>query len=183
MRIAAIAATLVLAAPLVLSAQKPSPSTSKTRGRVEASAGGTVTATPRSHMNDMSSMRTAAPETVYVKGNVYGEVPTGTNYVITGSKTSFKVDTVYTGGNNMSSNSSNMDMSTSGTMTTEPKSDLEKTADKAGKDVSNATKKAGKDISNEAKRTPKNLDKTARKVGHGAKEAASDVKKAVTGKP
>jgi len=162
MRIASIAAALVIAAPIVLSAQTPASSTK----RVYSSNGTVVT---------------TAPETVYVKGTVTGIVPTGTNYVITGSKSSWIVDTVYT---NTSMSSSGMNMSTSTSMDTDAgKSDLEKTTDKAGKDVSNATKKAGKDISNEAKRTPKNVNKTAKKVGHGVKEAASDVKKAVTGKP
>ena len=158
MRIAPIAA-LLIAAPMVLSAQTASSST-----RVYSS-NGTVTR--------------VAPETVYVKGTVTGIVPTGTNYRITGSKSSWIVDTVYT---NASANTMNMTPGT--TMDTDAgKNDLEKTTDKAGKDVSNATKKAGKDISNEAKRTPKNVSKTAKKVGHGVKEAASDVKKAVTGKP
>ena len=160
MRIASIAAALVIAAPIVLSAQTPASSTKRVY-----SSNGTVVSTP--------------PETVYVKGTVTGIVPTGRNYVITGSKSVFIVDTVYT---NASTNG--MNMSSSSSMETEAgKNDLEKTTDKAGKDVSNATKKAGKDISNEAKRTPKNVNKTAKKVGHGVKEAASDVKKAVTGKP
>src|SRR6185503_14090318 len=157
MRIAPLAAALMLAAPLVLSAQTPSSSTR----RVYASNGTVM----------------AAPETVYVRGTVTGIVPTGTNYVITGSKSVWLVDTVYT---NTTTNMNDMNMSTS---TPDNRSDLEKTTDKAGKDISNAGKKAGKDISNEAKRTPKNVSKTAKKVGHGVKEAASDVKKAVTGKP
>src|SRR6476619_7395525 len=115
MRIVTIAATLALAAPVLLSAQKPSSS------RVYTSSNGSV----------------AQPETVYVKGNVYGIVPSGSNYVITGSKTSFKVDTIYTG---TTSTTTRMEMNT------EPKSDLEKTTDKAGLNVSAATKKAGKDI-------------------------------------
>ena len=111
-------------------------------------------------------------------------MPTGTNYVITGSKTSWIVDTVYTSNPNVSGNMNDMNMSSSTSMDNDAgKNDLEKTTDKAGKDVSNAGKKAGKDISNEAKRTPKNVSKSAKKVGHGVKEAASDVKKAVTGKP
>ncbi|HJQ21339.1 MAG TPA: hypothetical protein VJ867_13410 [Gemmatimonadaceae bacterium] len=160
MRIARIAATLLVAGPVLLSAQTTSSTTS---ARVYTSNG---------------SVARVAPETVYVRGTVTGIVPTGTNYVITGSKSSWIVDTVY----NTSSTSSmnNMDMSTTPST---GENDLEKTTNKAGKDISNATKKAGKDVSNEAKRTPKNLEKTTRKVGHGVKEAASDVKKAVTGKP
>jgi len=157
MRIAPIAAALMLAAPFVLSAQTPSSSTR----RVSVSNGTVM----------------AAPETVYVRGTVTGIVPTGTNYVITGSKSSWIVDTVYTS-NTSTGMTNDMNMPTP-----DNRSDLEKTTDKAGKDISNAGKKAGKDISNEAKRTPKNVSKTAKKVGHGVKEAASDVKKAVTGKP
>jgi len=154
MRIAPIAALLV-AAPLVLSAQTTSSSTTRSR---TYTANGSVSMTP--------------PETVYVRGTVTGIVPTGTNYVITGSKSSWIVDTVYTN-SSMSGSNGGMNMSTSSSMDTDSgKSDLEKTANKAGKD-----------ISNEAKRTPKNVSKTAKKVGHGVKEAASDVKKAVTGKP
>ncbi|HMC54497.1 MAG TPA: hypothetical protein VKH19_04950 [Gemmatimonadaceae bacterium] len=164
MRIAPLAALLV-AVPMVLSAQTPSSSTTRVY-----TSNGAVTRTP--------------PETVYVRGTVTGIVPTGTNYVITGSKTSWIVDTVYTSNPNVSGNMNDMNMSSSTSMDNDAgKNDLEKTTDKAGKDVSNAGKKAGKDISNEAKRTPKNVSKSAKKVGHGVKEAASDVKKAVTGKP
>lgn len=204
MRIAALAVALVLTAPTFVYAQTPSspypkakvsaPDTGKhhtrrtvkqkTRGRVYDSAGGSVTATPASHENAVSSRVTQAPETVFVKGNVIGMTPCPHNCVITGSKTSLKADTIFPPPANP-----DMDMdrssAASGVTMQEPsgRSDVQKTAGKAGKDVSKATKKAGKDISKEAKRTPKNLGKAARKVGHGVKEAASDVKKAVTRKP
>src|SRR4051812_17303691 len=164
MRIAPLAAGLALAVPVLLSAQSTS---SSTRSRTYSSNG---------------SVTMAAPETVYVKGTVTGVVPTGTNYVITGSKSSWIVDTVYTNAR-ASGTTTDINMSSSTMDNDAGKNDLEKATDKAGKDVSNATKKAGKDVSNEAKRTPKNVEKTAKKVGHGVKEAASDVKKAVTGKP
>src|SRR5262245_25519814 len=78
MRIAKIAATLVLVAPVLLSAQTPS---SSTKTRVYSSANGSV----------------AQPaETVYVKGTVSGTAPSGANYVITGSKSTLRVDTVFT---------------------------------------------------------------------------------------
>lgn len=205
MRIAALAVAALLTAPTVGYAQTPSPAYPKakasapdtgkhqtrrtvkhrTRGRVYSSAGGSVTAIPASRRNAVSAMVTQAPETVYVKGSMFGMAPCPHNCVITGSKTSFKVDTIFS---NLEKPDMDMDRSTaaSGVSTEqEPtgRSDVEKAVDKAGKDISKATRKAGKDISKEAKRTPKNLDKTARKVGHGVKEAASDVKKAVTRKP
>lgn len=186
MRIAFLAATVLLAAPALLNAQRPGSSTdtAKTRGRVYTSSGGSVTATPRSHMNAVSSTRTAAPETVYVAGTVTGERPTGTNYVITGTRSVLIVDTVYTPGANMS-NRSDLDVRAQPGKTEKP--DLEDKVShdvkETGGDISRTAKKAGKDISREARRTPKNVDKLGRKIGHGAKEAASDVKKAVTKKP
>src|SRR3954466_1609692 len=135
MRIAPLAA-LFVAVPIVLSAQTPSSSTTRVY-----TSNGAVTRTP--------------PETVYVRGTVTGIVPTGTNYVITGSKSSWIVDTVYTNAR-ASGTTTDINMSSSTMDNDAGKNDLEKTTDKAGKDVSNATKKAGKDVSNEAKRTPKN---------------------------
>jgi hypothetical protein len=105
------------------------------------------------------------PETVFVKGNVYGEPPCPMKCHITGSKSVFIVtpapvvmqDTTVTSASIVQSDT-----------TTKPKM----TAKKMGKKVSHGAKEAGGDVS-----------KAAKKAGHGIKEAASDVKKKVTGKP
>ena len=107
-------------------------------------------------------------ETVFVKGTVTGEVPTGA-YTITRSTTSYYVipaPSITPSSSNMSSMPNSSDMSITTSTTEAP---AKPTLDRK---ISHGAGEAAKDAS-----------KLGKKAAHGVKEAASDVKKKVTGKP
>ena len=119
----------------------------------------------------MSTSMSTRPETTFVKGTVTGEVPTGTNYTITSTTSSYytiPAPSMTPSTTDMSSTSS-MSTPVEATVTTPAPAPKKKTLDRK---IAHGASEAAGDVS-----------KLGKKAAHGVKEAASDVKKKVTGKP
>jgi hypothetical protein len=162
MRTTTLVAALALAAtPALLNAQATS-----------ASAKMSAKTTP--------AMTMAPPETVYVKGTVTGDIPPAGAELrgVRGVITSY---TIY----DTTRASATMPAMTETTTPSKPTLDRKVShgAGEVAEDASNTGKKAGKDVSNAGKKAASDASKLGKKAAHGVKEAASDVKKKVTGKP
>ena len=182
MRITTLVAALALAAtPALVNAQatsaygKTSAKTTTTKKTVKhrtthkastTTSKGEVTTTETT----MVAMPMAKPETVYVKGSVTGELPPpgATLRGVTGAITSY---TIY----DTTNASATMPVMTD-TTTPPPKPSLDRK-------VSHGAGEVAGDVSKTGKKTANDASKLGKKAVHGVKEAASDVKKKVTGKP
>src|SRR5712691_10740268 len=188
MRTTTLVAALAFAAtPALLNAQATSAygktsaktTTSKTtvKHRKAMSSKGEVTA---SESVATPAMTMAPPETVYVKGTVTGDIPPAGADLrgVRGVITSY---TIY------DTTQASAAMPAMTETTTPPKPTLDRKvshgAGEVAEDASNTGKKAGKDVSNAGKKAASDASKLGKKAAHGVKEAASDVKKKVTGKP